>query len=198
MKRFSTLLCVLTTLCLAATGLADGLGELHEKLKSHESYAAELTGTDGDGEFSALYFYSPEITVFRRKDRKGRVLFVYDEDKIADRVTVTRDGAKYRYALDNPRLPKAFPNSLVEFLLDAATGRPEVEETTSGSLERYGTLEDASVLFYLDGQGALEALGYTQEEGGVSHFKVTNIVFDPDPEHPDFGRIRRYIQKHAR
>lgn len=196
MKKFSTILCLVITLILTTSSLADnGIEELKRELQDHDSYAARLEGRDGDGEFSALYFHSPELRVLRRKDRKGKVVFEYDKRSRTDKVTVTRGGVAYRYKLDNPLLPSHFPDSLVEFLVGQATGEASVEQTDEGTSESYRTEDGGVVTFLYGGDGSLDSIRYEASDESRFVLRVTNLMFDPQTDTQEFSRLNRYIRR---
>lgn len=163
MFRLTTILCACITLILFNAGLADqGLADLGADSDSGKSYAAKLSGHDGDGEFSAVYFYSDDLRILKRRDKKGVTIYRYQKSKRPDKVMVTRSGVSYFYRLDNPGLPNYFLNSLDVYLADS---------------EEFGSTETTEFEF--------------ETEDG-SKVQVKDFTYNPTKDDPRFKDVTRY------
>jgi len=153
---------------LTSNGAAETtLESLRTKVSDQEPYFMKLEGHDKDGNFTADYYYSPGLSVLKREDGDGSAVYVYDEEKRAEKVQVTRRGVAYMYRLDNPRLPSGFPESLLELCFENGEGAVDGEN---------------SFRFEADINGDNLVL------------TVTSLVFDPTPDDPGVASIGRYFK----
>lgn len=194
MHRLAPLLAVFMTLVLQSGALADARIEaLTEALDNHDSYSLEITGRDENGEFTATYFYSPEVRVLSREDRDGNSLYLYNKLSRPDKVMVTRRGVAYRYRLDNPRLPAFFPESLLEHYLGKAlrSGASQGD----GESAVYHLEDDRELVIRLEPDGRLAEMEVRTAESGLSIYSFDSLVFDPDLDGPEYSKLSRYISR---
>jgi outer membrane lipoprotein-sorting protein len=196
MQKFALLFSVFTALFLTSSVAAEpALDALRQKASEHETYAMTLEGSDENGKYTAVYFYSPELSVLTRMDREGKTLFLYDREKRADKVQVTRQGVAYMYRLDNPRLPANFPGSLLSAYLESATGRGQEQATDEGNALLFETDKGDTLTFVFKSPGEFERLDVVRVGDKAQTLSVTQLEFDPEPDHPDLASIGRYIRK---
>lgn len=191
--RFAKSLLVFITLVLTQVVSAEPeIEALRRQLDEHSAYAVTIEGRDENGEFTALYYYSPEVRVVRIKNRNGKSIFEYDRAKVDDRVQVTRNGVAYRYRLDNPLIPFGLPDSLLSRLLNEVEGPARVSDGEGGKIIVFSDQNQRDVRFVFGPNNGIDRVEFPSEHGELT---VTALKFDPQKNDPNYSRLRRYIAR---